>query len=156
MNDNILDDHQMEPSNLRRRDLLPTWIKVFVWIFIVFGAVVPVALIMGLLGMTVNLALYGLETLTPFSLIGMLVIALFGLKGIVAFGLWTEKEWAVNLAIIDAIIGILICICVMVFPIIDNSGGFNISFRIELLLLFPYLIKMRKIKSEWIERIKLK
>lgn len=157
MNENILDEPQLENSNLRRRDLLPTWIKVFVWIFLIFGVTVPVVLILGVVGMNFNLSLYGLETIRPLSLIGIFITILFGLKGVVAFGLWTEKEWAVNLAIVDAIIGIIVCVFVMlILPFIGDTNGMNISLRLELIPLIPYLIKMRKIKNEWLERIELK
>lgn len=154
MNEDILDEHQLGNSNLRRRDLLPTWIKVFVWIFLIFGAIVPVVLILGIVGMDFNLSMYGLETTRPISLIGIFITFLFALKGFVAFGLWTEKEWAVNLAITDAILGIIVCVFVMVIlPFISNSGGMNINLRLELIPLIPYLIKMRKIKIAWLERV---
>jgi hypothetical protein len=156
MNDNILDEQQLENSNLRRRDLLPTWIKVFVWIFLIFGAIVPIVMILGIIGMNFNLSLYGLETMRPISLTGIFITILFALKGIVAFGLWTEKKWAVNLATIDAIIGIIVCVFVMaILPFISNSNEMNVSLRLELIPLIPYLIKMRKIKIEWLERIEL-
>jgi hypothetical protein len=151
-NDAILDEEQQNKSNLRRRDLLPIWIKIFLWIFLVFGAIVPIGLILGLKGMKFNLALYGLETLHPLSLIGLSVSFLFVLKGIVALGLWTEQKWAVNLAIIDAVIGILTCVFVMaVIPFIGHNNGIHINLRLELIPLILYLIKMRKIRTEWIE-----
>ena len=157
MNDNILDEEQFEHTNLRRRDLLPIWIKIFTWIFLLFGAIAPIALIFGIIGMRFNLALYGLETIQPLSLAGILIIILFAIKGVVSFGLWTEKEWAVKLAIIDAIIGIIVCVFVMVIiPFISQNNGMNISLRLELIPLIPYLIKMRKIKTEWSERVKFK
>jgi len=151
MNENILDEQQLENSNLRRRDLLPTWIKVFTWIFLIFGAIAPLVPIMGIMGVGFNLSLYGLETMNPISLIGIFITCLFALKGVVAFGLWTEKEWAVNFAIIDAIIGIIVCVFVMIIlPFLINSNGMKISLRLELIALIPYLLKMRKIKPEWI------
>jgi len=122
MSENILDDDHLLGPNASRRDLLPMWIKVFVWIFLIFGALVPVALILGVAGVNFSLSLYGLETIDSLSLIGVSIMCLFIFKGIVAFGLWTEKEWAVSLAIADASIGIILCILAMA-GILDFSSS---------------------------------
>jgi len=108
--ENIILDNSIETTWQRRRALLPTWIKVFTWIFLIFGILTPFCLVLGIVGYQFNLSLYGMDTMQPITLIGILIMSLFALKGTVAFGLWTEKIWAVNLAIIDAIIGIVICI----------------------------------------------
>lgn len=117
----------------------------------IFGVIAPVGLILGVLGIDFNLALYGLETMEPLSGIGLSVILLFALKGAVSYGLWTEKDWGVNLAIIDAALGIAICVIVMIIVPFLYTGS-NINIRLELIALIPYLIKMNKIKSEWKSR----
>lgn len=135
----------------RRRELLPWWIKVFTWIFLIFGAIVPLTIIFAIVGYTFQISLYGLETNEPLSLTGLLLIILFLFKGIVAYGLWTEKDWVINLGIIDAIAGIAICVFMMLlYPFFDVSPGFTFSFRLELLLLIPYLIKLKKINNDWL------
>jgi hypothetical protein len=112
----------------RRRQLLPWWIKVFIWIFLVFGSIVPIGLIAAVFGYNFQIALYGLETNQPLSIIGLLLCVLFLLKGAVAYGLWTEKDWAVKLGIVDAIIGIAICCFIMlVYPFIDENPRFNFN-----------------------------
>ncbi len=141
----------IDQNLFRRRKLLPVWIKIFLWIFLVMSAFIPYCIIVGLLGMDANLGLYGLETLEPFSMIGIALMILFLLKGIVAFGLWWEKEWAVNLAIIDAILGIVICGYVMLIMPFLNDGGFTLNLRLELVALIPYLIKMQNIKDRWMQ-----
>ena len=137
----------------RRRELLPLWIKIFLWIFMVFGFLAPICLLLGFFDITFNVAFYGLETTSPHSLTGILIISLFSIKGVVSFGLWTEKSWAVNVAIVDAIIGIYICIITMfVFPFLSETKGFFVELRLELVALIPYWIKMRRIKEEWKQR----
>ena len=152
MNDSnqlILDD-QLRDRQQRRRELLPTWIKVFIWIFLVFGAIVPIVLVLGLTGLRVNIALYGLETIEPYSYLGLLIISIFILKGLTAFGLWWEKDWGVNLAIVDAILGICICGFVMlIIPLLGNGRVVNFNIRLELIPLIPYLFKMLKIRLPW-------
>ncbi len=78
-----------------------------------FGLIVPIGLVLGVLGISFNLALYGLETMNSTSFIGLIIISLFAIKGAVSIGLWTEKDWAIKLAIADAIIGIVVCFIVM-------------------------------------------
>jgi hypothetical protein len=138
----------------RRRDLLPTWIKIFLWIFMVLGAIIPVALVFGLLGYEFELSLYGMESMNPLSRLGMFIIMLFAIKGAVSFGLWTEKDWAVKLATFDAIIGIVISATVMlVLPFyLPNGGDVDINIQLDLFVLIPYLITMRKIAPDWKKR----
>lgn len=155
MSDTILDDDQFGSSAGRRRELLPFWIKFFLWIFMVFGAIVPLAFIAGLSGISFHISLYGLETSHPMSVLGFLVTVLFGFKGVVAYGLWTEKDWAVEMAIIDAGIGIATCLFVMFALPFVGDGGFSLNLRFELIALIPYLLKMREIKPEWERRREL-
>ncbi len=153
MTESEIIDSDLSSTKERRRKLLPVWIKIFLWIFMVFGAIVPVGLILGAIGLDFNLALYGLETTNTLSITGLLIILFLAIKGTVSFGLWTEKDWAVNLAIIDAIIGIVTCSIVMlVLPFLSDNNGFNFDIRLELIALTPYLIKMRKIKGDWYNR----
>ncbi len=146
-------DSELSLAPERRRKLLPTWIKIFLWIFMVFGIMAPIGLILGVLGIDFSLALYGLETTKALSLTGLSIILLFAIKGAVSFGLWTEKDWAIKWAIIDAIIGIIVCSIVMVvLPFLPESLGFGFDLRLELIALIPYLIIMKKIKSDWENR----
>ncbi len=131
-----------------RRQLLPTWIKVFLWIFLVTGGLAGLGFIGGLFGAWYEISLYGLETTNPLSPIGLFLTVLFLLKSLTAFALWTEKDWAIDAAFLDAIVGILVCSGMMfVFPFFGE--GFNISIRLELPVLILFLYKMNKIKDDW-------
>jgi len=50
-------DNELFPKTERRRKLLPIWIKIFLWLFMIFGIIAPVGLILGLLGIDFNLAI---------------------------------------------------------------------------------------------------
>lgn len=149
MQDDILTLDALQINPKKRKELLPLWIKIFTWIFLAFGLIAPVGLIFGLLGYSFQISLYGLQTDEPLSLIGICLIILFLLKGIIAFGLLREKDWAVTSAITDAIAGIAICIFVMIYPAIMPTTGVSMNLRLELVALIPYLLKMKKIKPEW-------
>ncbi len=143
----LLPGNLLQLDTIRRKKLIPLWIKIFTWIFLVFGVLIPFRLLFGILGSNFEMSLYGLETSEPFSVTGITVFVLFLLKGIVSFGLLKEKDWAINLALVDAITGIVVCIFLMIYPSIEGNGGFN--FRLELIFLVPYLLKMREIKPAW-------
>ncbi len=147
----ILDLNQDLQPTFRRRKLLPLWIKIFIWIFMVLGVLTPISFIFSLLGNGIyQSSIYGIYIFEPLSIIGLGMISIFLLKGIAAFGLWTEKDWAIILGILDAIIGITICTFVMlVYPFFFQGQGFKINLRIELLFLIPFLIKLINIKPAW-------
>jgi hypothetical protein len=139
---------EFENIKKRRRKMLPWWIKIFCWIFMLFGLLSFVCLILGFTNIKPALAFYGFETNEPFSLNGLLVISVGLLKGVAAFALWFEKDYAIKIGKIDAIIGIALCIISMVvLPFIQD--GFNLIIRLELALLIPFLIKLNKIQKEW-------
>ena len=132
----------------KRRTLLPWWVKIFCWIFMIFGAVAATGIVVGAMGYNFQLSLYGLESSDPFSLIGAVLMLVFVLKGGAAFGLWMEKNWAITLGVIDAVLGIVICGLVMlVAPFF--IAGFSLKLRLELALLIPYLLWLKRIKSAW-------
>lgn len=110
----------------------------------------PIGFIAGLLGAYFSLALFGFETTNPLSFVGVGLISLFIFKGIVAYCLWMEKDWAVQIAEIEAYFSIAICVLSMIFfPFSETENGYSFKLRIELLLIIPYLLKLRKIKPVW-------
>jgi len=134
------------PKPNRRRKLLPWWVITFIWLFLLFSALMPVGIIMGLLKYNFEISLLGLTTYNPISLVGGFLILLFAFKGVTAFALWTEKVWAVGLAKIDAVISIVICFLVMGYAIFALH---SFSLRLELIVLFLYYYKMNKIQYDW-------
>ena len=147
-NENSLELEQLLiGKSARRRKRIPVWIKIFIWIFIVFACFTPLMVIMSLMGYHPILSLYGLETSDTLSITGVIICSLFLLKGITAFALWNEKSYAIKLGIIDAVIGILIC-CAMMFAPAFN-GGLISNYRLELVALIPYLIWLLKVKEQW-------
>lgn len=139
---------EFEKTKKRRRKLLPWWIKVFCWIFMLFGLLSFVCLILGFTNIKPHLAFYGFETNESFSLKGLIVISVGLLKGFTAFSLWFEKGIAIKLGKIDAIIGIVLCtISMLILPFFQE--GFSATIRLEIAVLIPFLIKLNKIQKEW-------
>jgi|SRR5664279_1273731 len=147
--EDLLTDIVQQLTAVKRKKLLPWWIKVFMWIFLVFGIFAPVGIIFALLGYGFQLGLYGLDTNQPLSIIGISVILLFLIKGVTSYGLLKETDWAIAIGIIDAIIGMAICVAMMLIPFLVPGSNLKFSFRLELLFLIPYLVRLLKIKSAW-------
>jgi hypothetical protein len=148
MADEILDGDLKKNYTLpdRRRKLLPFWIKFFCWMFMFTGAIVPLIFIFGLFTRNTHLEIFGFETNDPYTGIGVLVSVIFLLKGIVGYGLWFEKIWAVRAAIADGFTSIGVCIIQM---ILNFAGTTHFTFRFEILLLILYLMKLKKILYDW-------
>jgi hypothetical protein len=145
----LLTDLVTESNTNRRKDLLPWWIKIFMWIFLVLGSIATLGFIIGLLGYPFEMSLYGIGVNDPLSISGIVLITIFIIKGITAYGLVKEKDWAIITGIIDAIIGIVTCLVMAAYPLIFPDSGITSRFRFEILILIPYLIKLLKIRPEW-------
>ena len=113
------------------------------------SVIAALGIIAGLFGLNFQVGLYGLDTVTPLSLTGVVLTLLFLLKGLVGFGLWTEKDWAIEAGMIDAVIGMTACVFVMVIPFVGTNTGKGFSFRLELILLIPYFLKLKEISPKW-------
>lgn len=145
------DEFDTKNNTLQRRTLLPVWIKIFIWIFLLIGLIAVLILAFGFfLNNNAELSVYGLKTTSLYSPTGLIITSILIFKGIVSYGLWFEQKWGPKAAIIDAVLGIFICgIMMFIFPFVTNSHHF--AFRFELLFLVPYLTKMQKIQKTWIE-----
>lgn len=140
------EEFDVKSNFVRRRSLLPVWIKIFTWFFLIGGAIAVLILIFGSFLTNISLSLYGLETTEPYSLTGIFISSLFVFKGIVSYGLWFEEDWAIKVAKIDAILGFIICgIVMIVLPFFTK----HFMLRFELAVLIPYFLKLKKIEQNW-------
>jgi len=103
-------------------------------------------------GFLFDVSIYGMSTDDSFSLMGLLIHSIIFYKAFTAYTMWTEKNIAMTLGIIDAIIGLIICVMMTIFyPIFElvGDGTYEINLRIEILFLIPYLIKCWKLQKPW-------
>lgn len=135
-----------------RKGLIPVWIKIFSWIFLVIGTLAFTAPVAGLMGYNFATSLYGLESNEPLSVMGLCLTVLFVFKGIVSVGILKQTDWAIKAGLADAITGIVICCGVTLYTFISPDASWGGSIRLELIALIPYLLKLKKIKPDW-ERI---
>jgi hypothetical protein len=128
-----------------RRMLLPLWVKIFIWIFIVLGAITPIGYILGSMGANFHFSIFGLDSNEPFSIQGMILFCLFVYNGIVAYMLWTEKKLAVAMALVAAYLNGLVCVGTMAMALTNG----NINLRLELIPIFFFIKKLRSIRDIW-------
>ncbi|MBS1664782.1 MAG: hypothetical protein JST68_27295 [Bacteroidetes bacterium] len=141
MAEDILDESVIHGLKYtRRRSLLPLSIKIFTWIFLVFGALAVPVFILGLVGGDFQMHVYGLAADAPLTPIGIELLLLVVYKGIVAYALWFEWDAAIWMGIVDAIVGLALCAV---------STVLLASFQFEILLLIPYLIWLSRLNKKW-------
>jgi hypothetical protein len=128
----------------RRWFLLPWWIRAFAWLFLLAGVLTPFILIAGFFRIPIMLNLYGLSSTVPLSLVGLSLIALYMLKGLAAYGLWAEKDWGITVAFIDGLIGVVVCIAN-----IWGTADVRFYFRLDIIILLIYLIKLYRLREQW-------
>lgn len=130
-----------------RKQLVPKWIKVFGWFFIVLGVVAPLGYISSLAtGADAQFSLFGLAVHgNELTLKALFIMLLFISFGISAYGLLFGRDWGLNLCFVTGYLGLAVSVLV---TIIGLSSGM-VMIRLEPLIQVPYLIKLHKIKPEW-------
>ena len=130
-----------------RRDLLPWWVKVFSWIFIVFGGLSIINFFILIFGVGIDASLYGLAQVLPHPYAALLILSIMIFNGVTGLLLWYEKENAILVGQICAAVGIIVCLISMALSI--GLGDF--TFRLEIIFIGLFLNWLNKIKFEWEE-----
>lgn len=118
---------------MKRKEILPQWIRFFAWLHLLSFAVIPVFII-GLFG-EVNLSAYGFSSSgSSLQLKAIWITVVCTLAGLTCSWNFMGKNWAIDLAIPYAYLAIITC--VIGFALSIGSGGFSIPFEPILLALF--------------------
>jgi hypothetical protein len=127
-----------------RKALVPKWIRVFGWVFIVFGCyILLLGIYCAVSGIEGEFFLYGIEaTGSVFTVHAMVVIGLYLAHGVCAYGLLFAKAWGVRACIVLAYLSICICI----YTMFTDEG---LSLRLELAILCPYIVKLHRLMPVW-------
>lgn len=135
-------------ASTHRKKLIPLWIKVFGWIIMVMGvAVSSLAIVMAVLDEPVSYEIFGLSydgsSLHPMAL---LIPAIILSLAISAYGLLFGRSWGLNACLATGYGGVVICLGTMVYSVVSDV---TLTIRLELLIQWPYLLKLHKIKPFW-------
>ncbi|MEM7084042.1 MAG: hypothetical protein AAF465_15035 [Pseudomonadota bacterium] len=130
-----------------RKAMIPLWIKVFGWLFLVFGALMPVLFIVSLItGSPVTLNIFGFVYHgPPLALPAMLLCLVFAALSVAAFGLLFAKDWGVKVCLV---VGYLCLAMALTSTVVSVLNGV-FFLRLEILFLVPYLWKLHKMSAKW-------
>jgi hypothetical protein len=136
-------------KRLPRYLLLPVWIRVFAWIFLVMGVPGAIVAVLGLIfNFTFPMFIFGLRSVGPLrSPVTFVIGATFALLAYAAFALLWGREDGRRAGLAAGYIGLVICAVVSFATF--ASGGFYIPF--EPLLQVPFIWKLHKLKGRWEE-----
>jgi uncharacterized protein (DUF3820 family) len=123
-----MEDHFEEFENANsvlRRDLLPWWIKVFSWLFMILGGIAIISLYTLFFGEIPQLGLFGIDAADffPYGLIVLLATA--ALNAYEGYLLWFEKKEAIKIGKITVVWNLLLCVAVTIISLLF----FTINFR---------------------------
>lgn len=131
-----------------RKALIPLWIKIFGWLFIVMGVLVPFLYIGSLIfGFSASYTMFGLEYEGYAKALMPLVIStVILINGLCAYGLLFGRDWGLTACIVFGYIGLLLTIGTMLSEIIFTG---NMMIRLEPIIQIPYLVKLHRLKLHW-------
>ncbi len=132
-------------SHLRRRALLPWWIKFFCWVFMLLAVVGVLCNIDLFFGNRPAISLYGIDADVNFPFNLMLLVPVFVLNGYTGYLLWFEKDKAIFFGKISVIVGIVLCLTSFIIYLID--GDFTV--RLELILLALTWWWLSRVQPQW-------
>jgi hypothetical protein len=129
--------------------LLPTWIKVFAWIFLGVGACCTVVECVGaIFNASGNFMLHGLEYSGPMRQVWPFAISLvFAFYGCTAYLLlWGKKEGR-KAGLAAGYLGMALCLLGVVIAV--SRGRFYIP--LEPILQVPFVVTLHRLKGRWEE-----
>lgn len=140
-----------ENEKIVRKDLIPIWIKFFSWLFLLFG----ISAFLGLLSFYFNpiytIDIFGINQASDNLFLSLISALVLIFNGVVAYLLIAKEDKAVEIAKINALINIVICV---VSTILNLYFYKNLTFRIEIFFIWFFYAKMREIQFKWINASK--
>ena len=129
-----------------RKQLLPTWIRFFSWIFLVFLAT-PIAFIVAIFMGDIHYDFYGISYYGPIlHPLPIAIVIVMTLHGIAAYGLLWGRRWGVDVAISCGFIAAALSIVDM----IRGFGGGKIHFNFLIIAQWIFLMTLFDIRKEWL------
>lgn len=144
----VADSVATSDAAIERRKLVPRWIKIFGWIFMVMGIAIFVLPIAAPLGKPATYEIFGLHHQgAPFDPMALTISAIILSLAASAYGLLFGRSWGLTACLVTGYVGVAICLGTMAHSV--TSQG-SLAIRLELLLQIPYLVKLHKIRPLWL------
>lgn len=132
-------------DQLRRRALLPWWVKFFCWVFMLLAVIAVFCNIDLFFGNRPAISMYGLEADVNFPFNLMILVPVFLLNGYTAFLFWFEKDKAVTVGKVSVIVGVVLCITSFVLYLLDG----DLTLPLELVPLGLTWWWLSRVKPQW-------
>jgi len=117
---------------------LPILIKLFCVYFFISGIIVSLLSVYQLFDGDIKISIYGLDSTTPSSIVGTIVLLIYITKFYISIGFYKGLTWIYKIALVDCIFGIAICMFVLLEPIFLEKLIVPNKITFELFFLFPY------------------
>ena len=133
---------------LKRQQLLPLWIKIFGWLFILLGALVPVLLVASMfVTIKASFNIFGVQIEDDAQAgVAMVVALMFIANAVCAYGLLFGKDWGLSACLIAGYVGVAMAIATIIGQAFSEG---TVRLRLELIIQIFFLIKLHKIKPFW-------
>ena len=137
-------------AELRRRALVPLWIKIFGWLFLLMGAAVPILPITtAVSGNPASYQILGLSYVgSPYHPMALLISGIVLALAVSAYGLLFGKPWGLKACLITGYGGVALAVATMAYSLFALN---TLTLRLELIAQIPYLIKLNELKPLWSE-----
>lgn len=140
-----------ENEKIVRKDLIPIWIKFFSWLFLLFGILAFLGLLSFYFNPIYTIDIFGINQASDNLFLSLISALVLIFNGVVAYLLIAKEDKAVEIAKINALINIVICV---VSTILNLYFYKNLTFRIEIFFIWFFYAKMREIQFKWINASK--
>ena len=121
-----------------RHALIPTWIKLFSWLFILISSAASIIFLLAVATDSVTDHYEG-----PLIALLLLICAAYIVApGVCGYGLLYAKNWGLNACLIWGYITLVIFL-------FDIFSGPNIALRLDIIVLLFFLRRLHKIRPLW-------
>lgn len=142
--DNSFDEFE-DINTVKRREMLPWWIKLFSWVFMVLAVIACLTPIQLLFGHVPNLSFYGFDSAKFFPYSLLVIYLIFILNGLIGYMLWFEKDKAIEWGKICAVFGIVACVISFLLTLLDGQ----FTFRLEIIALVLFYRELSNLEYNW-------
>jgi hypothetical protein len=135
-------------ADQNRTKLLPLWIRIFCWIFLVAGAFVPLLLLIGpFYPAPMHFSLFGWShDGSPYDVMSLLILAYLAASGAAGYGLLWGRPWGWDAGIVVGTIGLVVALASLVNA---RQPDGSIYIALEPVLQVPYLYTLWRIRHGW-------
>ena len=137
-------------EKMKRKEILPAWIRFFSWIFLIFCITPVIGIISVITKSEFEVAALGIEVNEPHAQLplALYLYSIMFLASVVAYGILWGKKWAVDLGIVYGIIALFTSLYASIDGLMmRNEGVFH--FSLDPLLLIPFVIILLQKRKEW-------